>query len=361
VSGYVKKPEFERIWLFVRNDILVIFTCNVINKLLFPALYRRVNRLFTGNGVDEKIQASLFNLFSGKRYFGERNDRTIIRSADKRNVNRIALCLYLNVFFSYLYLTLKKCFTRRGLLTQKIKAMKQFFTLLLLFSCFSAFSQEDARQKQGAYNNASIISITGYRNQDYTVFLDGKAYEPNQNNEVYISGVRPGRHVFRIVGQGGIFASHTSRQLYNATINTRNQYQVDFMINRNGKVFKDEFVIKANNNNNYNPVPGGFGRPNYMTSMRAGDFTNLKRTAQSQRFESEKLMVVKQALSVNYFTVSQVKELMQLFTYDESKLEIAKLAYERTVDRENYYRVNEELTYSSSKEELNKFLMNYRN
>lgn len=239
--------------------------------------------------------------------------------------------------------------------------MRQFFTLLLLFSCFTVFSQDDARHRHDDYPNygAAVISVNGYPNQSFSVFIDGREYEADQNNEVYITRVGLGSHVLRIVRQGGVYNSHLPKQLYYSRIFVRSKSQLDFVINRNGKVFKDEFPLSYNNYD-YNPNPGGYNRPDYMQPMDAGDFENFKRTLQAQGFDSERLMIVKQVMGMSYFKVNQVREIMRLFSFDETKLEIAKLAYSRTVDRENYYGVNEELTYSSSKEDLNRYLMSYK-
>jgi hypothetical protein len=48
--------------------------------------------------------------------------------------------------------------------------------------------------------------------------------------------------------------------------------------------------------------------------------------------------------------------ILQLFTFEDNKLELAKFAYDYCIDRENYYRVNDVFTFSSSKDELSRFL-----
>lgn len=54
----------------------------------------------------------------------------------------------------------------------------------------------------------------------------------------------------------------------------------------------------------------------------------------------------------------QVKELLALFSYEDSKLELAKYAYDYTVDKGNYFMVNEAFSYSSSKESLMDYIKN---
>ncbi len=50
---------------------------------------------------------------------------------------------------------------------------------------------------------------------------------------------------------------------------------------------------------------------------------------------------------------------MDKFTYEDNKLEFAKLAYKNCTDKDDYYRVNESFTYSSSKSELNEYISNH--
>ena len=51
---------------------------------------------------------------------------------------------------------------------------------------------------------------------------------------------------------------------------------------------------------------------------------------------------------------------MLLFVFESNKLEVAKSAYRKTVDKQNYYQLNDALTFSSSKEELARFIRESR-
>jgi hypothetical protein len=62
----------------------------------------------------------------------------------------------------------------------------------------------------------------------------------------------------------------------------------------------------------------------------------------------------------NYFTSQQVKELLQLFTFENNKLDLAKYAYRKTMDRRNYYIVNDVFAFSNSKDELARYIRDYR-
>ena len=92
--------------------------------------------------------------------------------------------------------------------------------------------------------------------------------------------------------------------------------------------------------------------------MDNNSFQQLKKSIANESYESTKLKVSKQFVSVNYFNATQVKELLALFSYEDSKLELAKYAYDYTVDKGNYFVVNEAFSYSSSKESLMDYIKN---
>jgi len=87
------------------------------------------------------------------------------------------------------------------------------------------------------------------------------------------------------------------------------------------------------------------------------DYNQIKSSIEKERFASTKVTVAKQALQAKKcFTVEQIIGVLQLFTFEDNKLEMAKFAYDYCIDRENYYRVNDVFTFSSSKDELSRFL-----
>ncbi|MBL7718557.1 MAG: DUF4476 domain-containing protein [Flavipsychrobacter sp.] len=102
---------------------------------------------------------------------------------------------------------------------------------------------------------------------------------------------------------------------------------------------------------------GGGGAPvNDCYAMKSGNFQSAKATISNESFDETRLSTAKSILNTNCLTTDQVLELCQLFSFEQSKLDFAKCAYGRTVDPNNYFKVNNAFTYSSSKEELNRFI-----
>jgi hypothetical protein len=76
--------------------------------------------------------------------------------------------------------------------------------------------------------------------------------------------------------------------------------------------------------------------------------------------ESNKLKSAIQIVKTNGLTSAQVKEMALLFSFENNKLELAKQAYTNTVDKRNYYILNDVFSFSSSKDELNRYIHNAR-
>ncbi len=103
-------------------------------------------------------------------------------------------------------------------------------------------------------------------------------------------------------------------------------------------------------------LPGYGGPVGCPVPMERNDFQSMKGSITSKSFEDSKLTLAKQVINSNCLLSGQVKEIMQLFTYEESKLDFAKYAYGRTYDIGNYYKVNDAFTFESSIDELNAYI-----
>jgi hypothetical protein len=94
--------------------------------------------------------------------------------------------------------------------------------------------------------------------------------------------------------------------------------------------------------------------------MSPGDFSALKSTISSKTFEETRLTIAKQVVGDQCLITNQVKELLQIFTFEDSKLDMAKFAYNHTYDVGNYFKINDVFTFESSIEELNDFIQSHR-
>ena len=95
-------------------------------------------------------------------------------------------------------------------------------------------------------------------------------------------------------------------------------------------------------------MPGYSGPRGCHHPMSQADFETLKSSISSKSFEDSKLAIAKQVVESNCLLASQVKEVMMLFSFEDSKLDFAKYAYTRTFDTGNYFKVNDAFTFESS-------------
>jgi len=85
-------------------------------------------------------------------------------------------------------------------------------------------------------------------------------------------------------------------------------------------------------------------------------FMQLKNSIESKSFESSKLQMAKQALNANYFSSAQAADLMSVFSFESTRLDFAKYAYAKVIDKQNYYLVNNAFSFESSIQDLNQYI-----
>ena len=86
------------------------------------------------------------------------------------------------------------------------------------------------------------------------------------------------------------------------------------------------------------------------------EFRRLKELVKDQSFENNRLNVAKQACHNRLLTTDQIGDLTGLFDFENTKLEFLKYAYDSCFDKQNYLHLVNVLEYSSSRNELTKFL-----
>jgi hypothetical protein len=228
--------------------------------------------------------------------------------------------------------------------------MKTVFTILFITVLTSAFAYDEGK-----------ITIAVATNQPVAVYVDNRLYQ-FQGNEIELNNVVPGSHNIRIYQTrshtGNSRNSRMANQrrqelLYSGTVYVRSFYHVDVMVNRFGKALVDEKALESTNDH------GVYGN-GYRQAMSTYDFEKFASNIKSLWFSSGKMNTARDVIPKNFFSTSQVRQLLQLFSTDSDRLEIAKLAYRYTIDQRNYYQLNDVFSFESSKEDLNSFVRDFR-
>ncbi|HEY5910870.1 MAG TPA: DUF4476 domain-containing protein [Verrucomicrobiae bacterium] len=88
------------------------------------------------------------------------------------------------------------------------------------------------------------------------------------------------------------------------------------------------------------------------------ELTDIIRSLRRESFDQTRSRLAQQIIrdSRKLFLASQVKKIVDCFDFEPSKLEVAKQAYDRTLDREKYFLVTEAFSFDSSKQELSRYI-----
>lgn len=91
-------------------------------------------------------------------------------------------------------------------------------------------------------------------------------------------------------------------------------------------------------------------------AIPSSDFSAGKASVEKQSFADTKLKVAKTFTKNNCLSVKQIKEIMGLFSFEETKFEYAKFAYDFCADKKNYYQLSDDFTFATTVDEFNEFL-----
>ena len=244
--------------------------------------------------------------------------------------------------------------------------MKNIFTLLLATVSVSAFAYDGGK-----------LTITIPSSKNVQVYVDGRIYQENNNNTIVLNNIQSGNHSITIYknnrrGNGYGNNGRDNRKnnnrydqrdvLYNSNVYVRPSYHVDVMVNRFGKALVDERVINNNYENDDDDwYDGGYGsggyNNDYQQAMSDREFNQVLQKVRSQWIG--KLSTAKDEIDGHYFTTNQVRQLLQLFSSEGDKLELAKLSYKNIADRQNFRQLYDLFSYRSQTE-LDQYTRDFR-
>lgn len=124
---------------------------------------------------------------------------------------------------------------------------------------------------------------------------------------------------------------------------------------------RDNYYYKNKGNGNRNNPDRKDNWSQYNRVMSQAQFNTLIEQVRDASFESNRMDVIKQATQANNINTQQLKSILGELSFESSRLEMAKFAYPFVVDKENLFQINSAFSFSSSKDEFNKFLQMQRN
>ncbi len=228
--------------------------------------------------------------------------------------------------------------------------------------------------------NQNPLALTNFNNLKST--LKAQKVESNKpaiikqavtNKRVTVSQVRDLLKLINIEQ----YKMDMAKYLFDFTCDKSNYYELSTLFLQSrvrefntflaGKNIEDDNVTSVNttvtNKNNNNTYTTNTSRNNNVSNsscdngrMPIEDFEDIKENVKSQSFTSTQISVLKEAMNGRCISAIQVKSMLEVFSFEADKLSMAKYLYSFTTDTQNYYKVNDAFSFSSSKEELNKYI-----
>ena len=122
--------------------------------------------------------------------------------------------------------------------------------------------------------------------------------------------------------------------------------------NQDAQVIKALVFIDWNN---------GYNNDRFGTAISDREFSRVMQGMEKEWLEANKMKSANQIIATNYLTSAQVRQMMQLFSLENNKVDLAKQAYVKTVDQRNFLStVSDMFSFSSSRDELARYIRNIR-
>ncbi|HYG35611.1 MAG TPA: DUF4476 domain-containing protein, partial [Clostridia bacterium] len=139
---------------------------------------------------------------------------------------------------------------------------------------------------------------------------------------------------------------------YYRTVDPENFYEVYDAFTSFSKVMRLHDRIRPTN---HHPAPPVVVVPPTVTP---GEMKDILKALRKEAFEQTRIQIARQIISGHQrnFLASQVKQMLDCFDYEHSKLEMAKFAYDYTFDKEKYFLVNEAFDFDASKDQLARYI-----
>lgn len=216
--------------------------------------------------------------------------------------------------------------------------MKAILSLLtiLVFSTSIALSQTQS---------TLTINTTGNRNKQ--IVVDGKTYTidnatATEQQEVTISNLGSGQHTLELIRQNRNNNSNTPTKT-NFTL--REGYDLTILIAANGSVSTSEKRMARGGNQ-------------ATTTISTTAFNRLYTQVKGKTSSTERANTLETELnnSRRKFTSKQASQLIQLVNSESLRLKLAKQAYPRISDTENFKLVSNLLNSSANRTDLNNYI-----
>jgi hypothetical protein len=100
-------------------------------------------------------------------------------------------------------------------------------------------------------------------------------------------------------------------------------------------------------------------QPVINKAMDAASFSRLMNQIEDEGFADDQMRYIRTASSKHYFSVSQVGQLIDLFSFSEEKIDCLRVTYPKVVDKDNGFNLIGKFTYADEKEDAEQIINQY--
>lgn len=259
---------------------------------------------------------------------------------------------------------------------------------------------------QAGCENSTLVVHTN-SGKPVKVYVDGMTGRNRPTEAVTVNDVPPGRHQLKVVAVYTDYDGYTQRHtILNTTINVRPSMLLDAWVEQgkgvsihetkqvcdeqfphqrrqdydnpprhyDEQIESNERVPRQQNGNDgprdnqaQPPMPQQSGNDatpqaapaqnaDLPAAINSSDFEQIRSKIAATEFESKKLETLKSLVGAQMFSTAQVGTLMNLFTFESNKLDVAKLMYAQTVDPANYINLTANFNFDASKQSFKDFM-----
>jgi len=215
---------------------------------------------------------------------------------------------------------------------------------------------------------ASQLSIRMYNNAPVFMVLDGYNRSGLTSQHTFLNLIA-GKHYLEIYAPAPY--AKPAHLLFSGIVQIAPNVKIRAMIDR----FYSFIIIemkylntphheyyrkrKWEENYYYNEGHDNYDRYEHRYGMKDRDFDYLMESLYKTSFDNTRLTIAKSALRENNICCDQLLKIMNTFTFESNKLEIAKAGWHSVVDRERFYIIYSAFTFKSSIDEIENYIQTH--
>jgi len=216
--------------------------------------------------------------------------------------------------------------------------------------------------------NASQLSVRMFNNAAVFIVLDGHQNSGLTNQHTFFN-VYPGKHFLKVYAPTPY--GRRGHLLFSGYFHIAPDVKLKAMIDR----FHSFVVLETKYlQPKYQPHPSHKKQPDWEENfpeqypkydynrhenryiMNSRDFDILMNTIYSTAFDNSRMTIAKSALRNNYVSCNQLLQIINAFTFESNKVEIAKTGWHSVVDPQQFYVIFSAFSFKSSINEVDDYI-----